>query len=139
MKNRTKILITLLGLSFTLTACSSASNTARAQETTAVQSPTPQQTAPTADTNPAANYIQVFIDPETGELVTLDPNTGEAVPYTAPGVAAVQEDSNATVSGSQTAAQSNQSDSQTAAQSNQTGSTVQNQAAASVNATTQVT
>ena len=163
MKNRTKILITLLGLSFTLTACSSASNTARAQETAAVQTSTIQQAAPVTDTNPASNYIQVFIDPKTGELVTLDPNTGEAVPYTAPGAAAVQADSNATVSGSQTASASSKvqaaqtdqtaqtaqaADSsvgsgtqskQTAAQSKQTGSTVQNQAAAPVDATTQAT
>lgn len=157
MKNRTKILIALLGLSFTLTACSSASNTAQAAgaslQKTARQQTTTTNTATAAQKNPTADYIQVFIDPNTGELVTIDPDTGEAVPYTAPATATAKKAASATVSGSQTAAQTEAStspaakasttDTQTAdspaasgTQNNQTGSTPRNQG---VDATTQAT
>lgn len=168
MKNRTKLLVALLGLSFTLTACSSAANTAQAagsakgtssQRTvgstniTASRGASGQQTPDSTNTaaNPTGNYIQVFIDPNTGELVTIDPNTGEAIPYTAPAAASASQAAGGTVSGSQTTAQTKVSASQktaatagvqngqAAAQSNQTGSVTQNQKAASADATTQAT
>lgn len=141
MKNRTKILITLLGLSFTLTACSSASNTAQAAgaslQKTARQQTTTTNTATTAQKNPTADYIQVFIDPNTGELVTIDPDTGEAVPYTAPATATAKKAASATVSGSQTAARTEASTSPAAKASTTDTQTADSPAASGTQATNQ--
>lgn len=141
MKNRTKILIALLGLSFTLTACSSASNTAQAAgaplQKTARQQTTTTNTATTAQKNPTADYIQVFIDPNTGELVTIDPDTGEAVPYTAPATATAKKAASATVSGSQTAARTEASTSPAAKASTTDTQTADSPAASGTQATNQ--
>lgn len=146
MKNRTKILIALLGLSFTLTACSSASNTAQAAgaplQKTARQQTTTTNTATTAQKNPTADYIQVFIDPNTGELVTIDPDTGEAVPYAAPATATAKKAASATVSGSQTAARTEASTSPAAKASTTDTQTADSPATSrnqGVDATTQAT
>ena len=189
MKNKVHLFASLLGTTLLLTGCNidTASLPASSLEALAKEAPVQEVAAGNTNTlktvsnqtqasanssvsdNTAVasqkNYIQVFIDPNTGELVTINPDTGEAVPYTAPAAAAAsQTATEATVSqstaqtgtaSSQNTAKTGTTSSQNTAQartaasgtqnnqtnttSSQTVAAPQAQAAASVDATSQAT
>ena len=112
MKNKVHLFASLLGTTLLLTGCNidTASLPASSLEALAKEAPVQEVAAGNTNTlktvsnqtqasanssvsdNTAVasqkNYIQVFIDPNTGELVTINPDTGEAVPYTAPAATA---------------------------------------------------
>lgn len=80
MKKGTTALLSLLGFSLLLTAC----GTPMVQQTT---TPSVQNASAPSAPSPSAvsdGYVQVYIDPETGNLITIDPQTGETRPYEAP-------------------------------------------------------
>ena len=145
MKNKVHLFASLLGTTLLLTGCNidTASLPASSLEALAKEAPVQEVAAGNTNTlktvsnqtqasanssvsdNTAVasqkNYIQVFIDPNTGELVTINPDTGEAVPYTAPAAAAAsQTATEATVS--QSTAQTGTASSQNTAKTGTTSS-----------------
>ena len=178
MKNKVHLFASLLGTTLLLTGCNidTASLPASSLEALAKEAPVQEVAAGNTNTlktvsnqtqasanssvsdNTAVasqkNYIQVFIDPNTGELVTINPDTGEAVPYTAPAAAAASQTATETTVSQSTAktgttssqntaqartAASGTQNNQTNTTSSQTAAAPQAQAAASVDATSQAT
>lgn len=145
MKNKLYLCIALLGGALLLTACnvdtvSAAANKADApiQEASVESSGEPaqtvsgqggvltQQAAAEANASSAVpdGYVQIFIDPQTGNLVTLDPATGQITPYTLPST--TKQDSTAQTNSIQTQANiqvNNSNQAQTAVQSNSNNQT----------------
>ncbi len=122
MKNKLYLFLSVMGTTFLLTGCNvdtasllSGSGETQVQgtvtnpiTTTNTQTGIPAQGTgtPAANTTGMTSYVQIFVDPQTGQLVTLDPATGQLVPYAAP-VVASQDATAQTNNANQAAAQAN--------------------------------